>query len=539
MKMKRRHRILGMGLFCFLFCHISVRANVYATDIRIGGSQNAGVIVPGGHTTISYILNDHASAGVSVGIYSGTNTVHTFTAPGGSAGTQVGLNSVVWGGTNDSGSNVPPGIYTVSITAASHGYDNWTNITDDTNANFSAHGLTGIDCNRNTNSAYYGRVFVGCAYPSFTILKCNADGSPGDEGGSSNGGLSWGENTGVYGFFSPWKIAIGANDKVYINDFSGFGIVYAFDETISTNFQEALGPSNYPYWDPELSGLYITGSATNGQIWMTDQNTNGSAGILRWQLGADGTVATNDTGAVIAPVTNTSPLSWAPYDIAIDTNGFIYTIQQLTPANMGTIPSIIPIMCLHPYSGVPETNALWTAGAGDTNLVYDYGIAVDQTAAIVAVAVRSDQDAETGTNGLLNLYYATNGQFFTNLDHTGGDQYLDVAWDNVGNLYALDLNKELWRVYSPPGSNRATTVAVPFIQAYATLTPPLLTNANLSMGGLNFTLLGQSNVTYFIQQSPDIVNWTAVATNYSATTNRSISIPFADNQDFYRAVTGQ
>jgi hypothetical protein len=529
MKIKCRCQVLGVALVFLLVSHFSARANVYATDIRIGGSLNAGVVVPGTPVTISYILNDEASAGVTVRIFSGTNPVHTVSAPGGGTGTEVGLNSVVWGGTNDSGNRVPPGVYTVSITATSLGYDNWTNIT----TNIPAPGLTGVDINRNTTSPYYGRVFVGCAVPAFTILKCNADGSPADEGGSSNGGLSWGAETGLPGiYFSPWKIAIGANDKVYIDDFSGFGVVYAFDETISTNYQEALGATNYPYWDPELSGLYITGSGSNAFLWMTDQQAGTSAGILQWQLMADGTVATNDTGTVIAPVTNTSPLSWAPYDVAIDSHGFIYTIQLVTSSNLG----VVPIMCFPPYEGSPETNALWTAGTGDTNLLFPYGIAVDQTATFVAVAVRGNGDPESGRTGVLNLYYATNGQFFTNLDKTGGDQYVDVAWDNVGNLYALDLNTEAWRVYSPPGSNQATTVAFPFIQAYNALTPPSLLNPNLSALGLKFTLQGQSNVTYFIEQSPDLMNWTAVATNFSTSTNRPISIPFTDNQDYYRAV---
>ena len=203
-----------------------------------------------------------------------------------------------------------PGIYTVSITAASQGYDDWTNITDDANTNFSATGLTGIDVNRNTNSPYYGRVFVACACPLFTILKCNADGSPADEGGSSTGGLTWGEGAGVNSFFSPWKIAVAPNDKVYINDFSGFGVVYAFDEMISTNYLVALDATNYPYPDPQLSGLCVTGiGRPMRRIWMTDenaltmQNTNPPAGILRWQLDTNGCATTNDTGTVIAPVT--------------------------------------------------------------------------------------------------------------------------------------------------------------------------------------------------------------------------------------------
>ncbi|HUD47334.1 MAG TPA: hypothetical protein VMR33_10910 [Candidatus Baltobacteraceae bacterium] len=538
--MKCRHQVLGVGLFFFLLWNISVRANVYATDILINGWQNAGVIVPGGQITISYILNDNANAGVTVGIFSGTNAVHTVAQPGGSAGTQVGLNSVVWGGTNDlSGAHVPPGVYTVSVTAASTGYSSWTNITDDS-TNFLAPAPRGIDVNRNTNSPYYGRVFVGCTDGLYAIVKCNADGSPADEGGISTGGLSWGSAGGPAGYYSPWKIAVAADDTVFIDDLSGNGVVYGFDETITTNaYSNAVRPDNYPPSDPDpyMSGLYATGLGTNAYIWMSDALTYSSAGIIRWQLMSNDVAATGDPGTVIAPVTNGSPLTLAPYDIAVDTNGDIYAIQLVQQTNQ----SGAVIMCFPPYEGYPETNAEWAVGSGDTNLMDAYGIAVDQTATFVGVAIRGDGDPETGMTGMLNLYYATNGQFITNLDQTGGDQYTDVAWDNVGNLYALDTftNGGVWRVYSPPGSNQATTVSVPFIQAYNALTPPslLISNSSLTDVGLSFTLECQSNVTYIIEQSPDLMNWTPVETNYSPFTECLISIPFADNQDFYRAVT--
>src|SRR5271165_5930716 len=52
------------GILCLWFCANSVRANVYATDIRLNGSLNAGVVVPGKNLTISYILNDTATGGV-------------------------------------------------------------------------------------------------------------------------------------------------------------------------------------------------------------------------------------------------------------------------------------------------------------------------------------------------------------------------------------------------------------------------------------------------------------------------------------------
>jgi hypothetical protein len=538
----RSNRLSAIGLLVFilLFCSISVRANVYATDIRINGSMNAGVIIPGSQVTVSYILNENASLGMFVKVIAGTNVVWTNAMAGGSAGTMVGSNSFVWNGTNNAGGQVSPGVYQVSITAASAGYLTWTNITDD-GPNFYAPTPRGIDVNKNTNSPYYGRVFVSATSPVWGIFKCNADGSPADEGGFSSGGLPWGtgqpQGASHYG---PWKIAIGGDDTVYIDDLTGSGLVYGFDETIETNgYSDALREDNYPPADPSsyLGGLYVTGTGTNAYIWMTDvQTATTSAGILRWELTSNDVTVSNDPGTVVVPVIPGGALNLAPYDVAVDTNGCIYTMQMVQTNNL---PPTNAVMCFPPYAGIPETNPLWTVGF-DPTLYNASGIAVDQTATYVAVAIRGKGfDPEYPGTGLLNLYYATNGVFFINLDQTGGDQYTDVAWDNAGNLYALDDAAQVWRVYSPPGTNQATTVAAPIIQAYNAFIWPMLLNPNVDTNGINFTLQGQNNVTYWIEQSPDMMTWTPVATNYSPFATRAISIPFADNQDFYRAVVGQ
>jgi hypothetical protein len=198
MKTTRRSHVVVVGLLLFLCACLSTRANVYATDIRLNGSLQAGVVVPGSPLTISFILNDVAT-NVSVQICAGTNVVKTFTSDAGDVGTNTGLNTVVWDGTNTNGSAAAVGVYNVRITAAAAGYATWTNITDD-GTNFDVYEPAGIAVNKNTNSPYYGRVFVGnCkagtvdstngsdVLEATGILKCNADGSPADEGGFSTG----------------------------------------------------------------------------------------------------------------------------------------------------------------------------------------------------------------------------------------------------------------------------------------------------------------------------------------------------------------
>jgi hypothetical protein len=145
-------------------------------------------------------------------------------------------------------------------------------------------------------------------------------------------------------------------------------------------------------------------------------------------------------------------------------------------------------------------------------------------------------------DGGTSIFLAADGSLVTNInqDPAGNtnQEMIDVAWDNVGNLYANDFSDSVWRVYSPPGPNQATTVAVPIIQVYNSITPPQLSQAVANLGQLNFTLTGQSNVTYVIQQSPDLINWTPVATNFSPASVLPVSFSPPDMQDFYRAVAG-
>jgi hypothetical protein len=522
-------------LLCWLAA-FSAKANIFASDIRLNGSLQVGILLPSNTVTISYVLNDAATAGVWVRILSRTNVIKTFSSTNGSAGTNAGLNAVVWDGSTGTSSNMADGVYTVAITAASAGYSDWTQITDD-GTNFLVTVPRGVAVNQNTNSPYYGRVFVANANTPFGIFKFNADGSPAEEGNFSSGGLSWGQAT----HYSPWKIAISGDDKVYVDDFSGDGVVYAFDETISMNsIEEALRVDNYPTNDtsPQLSGLAVTGSGTNTQIWMADNNMTNSAGIIVWNT-TNGLAATNDAGTIVAPVDPSYSLSQGPFDIDVDTNGAIYAIQFI---NL-TDPPGDTLMAFPPFQGTSETNTSWAIGNGDPTLMEADGVAVDPTATCVAVAVVGTGDPEGGQTGYLNLYNAASGNFITNLDavnnisSTGGHAYYDVAWDRVGNLYALDWTAEVWRVYSPPGANQSTTVAVPFIQTYHNLTPPVLGEPAMRGSCLHFTLWGQSNVSYAIEQSTDLQNWTPIATNFSKLNVRHVCAPASGDAVFFKAMT--
>ncbi len=525
----------GVGLLFFSL--LSARANIYATNIKLNGHTHTMVALQGNSVAINYILNETATAGVAVHVLSNGTLVRNLPIPGGQLGTFRGTNTIIWDGNNEDHIPVPTGFYSVTVTAATDGYDNWTQITDDSNPGNVVHEPRGIAVNQNTNSPYYGRVFVGNAPDQSVVtlanepgmLKLNADGSPADEGSFSTGGYFWNGN-----FFSPWKIEVSSDDKVYINDWSGNGLVLAFDQQLTTNnYVTVLRPDNWPNnGTAQLSGPCITGSGTNTHIWMAD-NSSDSVGLVRWQVTADGTLATNDTGTVIVPIT-ASNLTVAPYDVAVDAQGHIYTIQRVTDS--GAPQNRVFRFPAYDESGRPETNMDWAVGSGDDTLANAYGISVDPTSTYVAVASRGVGAAAGGLyGGGVSIFNAADGTLVTNIIAETDGQHTDTAWDNVGNLYETDNSAQAWRAYSPPGPNETITYAVPQIQVVAAFTPPTLCNAVLCESNFHVTLLGQSNVTYVIDSSSDLINWSSVATNCSAGDSRNLTLSQTNGYIFFRA----
>src|SRR5262249_52327718 len=151
---------------------------------------------------------------VTINITSGATIIQTITLTNPSPGTLKGTNLVVWDGTDLNGTNVGMGSYSVSITASTDGYNDWTRTSDDSDSVNYVWEARGIAVNKNPTSPYYGRVFVANALEGPTpgsipgdnvgMLKLNADGSPADEGLYSSCGWNWATNSG----FSPWKIEV-------------------------------------------------------------------------------------------------------------------------------------------------------------------------------------------------------------------------------------------------------------------------------------------------------------------------------------------
>src|ERR1051325_6089148 len=104
---------IRFGLWtAFLLLHAlltpGVLANVYATNVRLNGSTTNAFVVALTNLNINYILNEPATAGVTIRITSGATTIRTITLTHPNPGTLTGTNVVVWDGKTAGGIAVEP-----------------------------------------------------------------------------------------------------------------------------------------------------------------------------------------------------------------------------------------------------------------------------------------------------------------------------------------------------------------------------------------------------------------------------------------------
>ena len=539
----------GMAFFWVLNSPLSVCANVYATDIRIlgstpGSATTATVFVPCDNAVlISYRLNEPADAGVIVEIHSETTTVRAFAKAPGNPGALRGENTLVWDLRNAQGEIVPFGFYTVHVRAAANGYANWTQISEDINAGNYVFQPRGIAVNRNPSSPYYGRVYVANGQAGFNpdsepgdrfgIQMLNADGSRPADGGFSSGGWFLSETNS-----RPWKIEVADDDYVYISDWFDRGLVLRFDQNVSSASRISVLRSDNRPGAANLSGPFITGTGTNTQVWMADTN-DGGAGIRRWTVSDDGTIAPNDTGTTIVEAGTNSHLSVAPYDVALDVSNRIFTIQF---RNTNGDPAH-RVMCFPPYDGSVGalTNSDWQIGSSDDNMGGAAGIAVDPTSTYVAVAFAGIGDGFGRIGGGVRVFDATNGAGVQTFTPAPFHDHTDVAWDDVGNLYLCDNWDSLWRVYSPPGANTNTTIAPQTLEVGPPPLSPYLQAAGYTNGQFQFTLCGRTNVDYVIVATTNVLaglqTWTPVLTNNESSPIRLISVNAPPGRGFFCAYT--
>ena len=112
-RQSQRLRGFGFGLNLLAWILVSFSssalANVYPTKLQLNGGYGSLLLTAGEDVVISYVLNEPASAGVTIIIRSNTTAFRTITLSSGEAGTMRGHNQIVWNGNDDTNLPFSPG----------------------------------------------------------------------------------------------------------------------------------------------------------------------------------------------------------------------------------------------------------------------------------------------------------------------------------------------------------------------------------------------------------------------------------------------
>ncbi len=486
---------VGFGL---CLCTQTARANVYATNIKINGDMTNSVSVgQGSAVNISYILNEAATAGVTVKILSGQNVVRSISIASG-AGTAKGANTVVWDGKDGTGATVGVGTYSISITSGATGYAGWTQISDDAAATSYCQRPRGIAVNNNTNSPYYGRILIGnCrtgpgaatnAWGDVAgIYKVNADGSPSTDGAGSfgTGGYDFSDANHYDGADNPISMKFKEDDRVYWINWVNKAEVVAADMLLTTN--QLVMPEGYyaqnPYGLPYgWKNFQVTDVLTShARVYLCDANYP-SGGAWYWPMTNGAVDITDPMGSLGYQALSTGgDLSLRCDGFIVDANTNVYVIQNR--ANPGD-PNM-RAACFTNWDGVTglSSGAAWVVGGGDDTFRNLYDFALDSVAKprylAVAMSAFFTNSLSYNTNwaGIRILNVTDGSTVVSNL--SSASTYYSVAWDNVGNLYGGSQSANRWRVFSPPGANQATTVAYSKMEV---VIPLQITGISLSSG---------------------------------------------------------
>jgi hypothetical protein len=453
----------------------SARANLYVTNFRLNGAvllTNSAAVT---NINITYILNEPAALGVTINISSSNTLLRTMTAAPGTQGALFGSNVMVWDSTDSNGVPVATGTYTVSLAAAASSHTNWTQISQDTNPGNYTLDPRGLAVDNNSNSFYYGRVFIGNAAENShsslpgdqdTILKLNADGSFAADGPDGTGGYDI-ESFGDDGV--PQKMRVAEDDRLYMMDLDHQQIA-AFDMLLSTN-EVVFDLANYQENPFFLNGSFdgalgwfsmdvTDADTTNGLIWLGQWDANG-AGIWNWHL-TNGVASPNDdTGHWVVAVGGSLGVA-ASGGLMVDTNFDIFVGQNLTDAG-DTNADCVEFTNWNKglsYGGEAVTNGTaWSAGGNDDSFlgVLDTTIDSRQHPNYVACALNNGPANGGPVTGGIRILNALTGQAVTNLDTN--NQYNVTAWDNVGNLYGASSTSHLLRVFSPPVATNEAAIS--------------------------------------------------------------------------------
>ena len=107
------------------------------------------------------------------------------------------------------------------------------------------------------------------------------------------------------------------------------------------------------------------------------------------------------------------------------------------------------------------------------------------------------------------------------------------TWTSVATNTSVFANRDI-TIPAPPSGSFIRAVVGPYRPA-----SPVLTSAVKSGNAFQFDLIGEPDLIYTIQASPDLQTWTPVVTKSWPSATNTVSIISSSPQQFFRVKVGQ
>ena len=486
-------------------------ANVYASGLTVDATQFEPSL--GQTVEIGYILNENADSNVKIEVLDSSMTVVRTVNLGAQT---TGPHSWTWNGRNDGSAIVPDGQYTVKITASDDGHGAWDQLSDDGASINWFYSPRGIDVNKNLDSPYLGRVYIGENGGATLAGRTTADGvyilnadhtdavAQGDT--PRTGGVAWPTPS----TSSPYSVHVGPDNKIYVTDWTnGTSGLWAgdpdFDTAVSifaNDNRDAFGLCDN---HGSIPGVWVEGAGAARVVYTVDEDWDSTTG--------DGDIETRHRGSILKYTVGTATgYAGAPeivYDddpavnnyvmngtvnLARDTNGNWLVTQYRSVGNApGDIPALLKI--------TPDGSTVTLLGSDliGQNDADGYPIEFDPFQGIsngLAVDWGRDRLIAGGRNdGYVTVVQLSTIDPGTLTFVLLGTTIRAAAVDAAGNFYTVDSSEELLKQFSPPdGANSFTTPSWFAIQVGEAVVPTEI-KADIARSGANEVEIGWAGAT--------------------------------------------
>jgi hypothetical protein len=436
-------------------CASIAAATPYASSINDLGSGN-----------FSFFLNETAdsavvkfNAGSPVTIASPTAGLQNFTLPAGATSFSIQVKKSApsaWAlVTTDSYSNnfeIPRGVAINSNPGLDGSFNPWFGTVYATNA-------------RNLPTAAGRNVTTGVYVLNPDMTQKFADDTTDFFDDARKGGVDWQNSSGGV---SPWRLEVGADNRVYIADWSdAHSGLWAADPAINVatpvlENDSARNADGANLTHGSIADMVVRGSGANRVVYTADEDgfladstattSVHAMSILRYNIGTTATWAGPPTSIPFDNDTQTggNKLINSNNSIALLPNGHFWISQNRTGLANEIASSLFEV---DPATGQVLWKSLDNSPAGTDSANDPFrriqGIAYDPISGLLALG--------TQNGGNIIIFDPATKTIITQFAFGGGGTNQDIAFDAAGNLYVSNSAAERVRVWSPGGNWLATT----------------------------------------------------------------------------------